>query len=436
MGHGTVGSTRLNLTVAGGPDIVIRGDGRGRGPTVIRRVARGLPGVALGLLSLALGLLVLEGVLRRWPTLLGYTFASGALSKYTADAGGIYYTDRTLRIHFMIPNYRTTMFANGYTWHHESDGLGFRNPEPRVPADVVILGDSLVYGHGVEVEDTVARALERRTGLRVANLGRQGDCAFQEAYILTEYIGVFRPRYVVHVFSPNDIRDLYGFLSRRAMEAFIARPVNEITYPPRLPPAVALAEREAKLRRRSIWKRIEQESYVAKMFRWIHHEYRERVGTAAVAIAFAASRGTPPDVVDVDHDGDSLGWRYTAHALAYMKYVSERAGARLVMAPASGDDGHRTILEAIARRYGIDLVDTRSLMASSNPTPSFLPRDGHFSPAGARLLAELIARHLGCVGTPGCPTPGPERRAGPGPPSGFAAGAPLPTPARGEAASR
>jgi SGNH hydrolase-like domain, acetyltransferase AlgX len=363
--------------------------------------------VALVAVSLAVGLLLLEGVLRRWPTLLGYTFASGALSKYTADAGGIYYSDRNLRIHFMIPNYRTTMFANGYTWHHETDSLGFRNPQPRVPADVVILGDSLVYGHGVEVEDTVARALERRTKLRVANLGRQGDCAFQEAYILTEYIGVFRPRYVVHVFSPNDIRDLYGFLSRRAMEEFIERPVSEITYPPRLPIAVALAQRDAKLRRRSIWKRIEQESYVAKMLRWVHHEYRERFGTAAVAVAQAAWRGTPPDVVDVDHDPGSVGWRYTAHALAYLKYVSARTGARLIMAPATGDEGHWKILEDIAQRHQIDLVDTRPLLSPSNAAPSFLPRDGHFSPEGARLLAELIARHLECLVTPGCPKPRP-----------------------------
>jgi hypothetical protein len=348
-----------------------------------------LIGAVVGVVSLLVTLGALEAVLRWKPTILGYAYANGALSKYTTRAGGIYYSDRNVRVHFMIPNHTATMFANGYTWHHQTDGLGFRNPEPRVPADVVILGDSLVYGHGVEVEDTVARALERRSHLRVANLGRQGDCAFHEAYILTEYIGVFQPRWVVHVFAPNDVVDLYGFLSRKAMEDFIATPVSEIAYPSRVPPAAAMAERDARIRRRSIWKRVEEESYVAKMFRWMQYSYRPQPPTAWIRSAEAAR--TPDDVADVGGDPRSLGWRYTEHALAYMKYLSEKNGARLLMAPI-GNDRQVAILREIARRHGIEFVDPSGLR--STPTPSFLPGDGHFSPDGARRMAELIAARI------------------------------------------
>jgi hypothetical protein len=112
------------------------------------------------------------------------SFAHGVRSRYTTRAGGIYYFDRSL-----------------------------------------LLGDSVVYGHGVEFEHTMGHYLERRSGLRVANLGRPGDCAFQEAYLLTAYLPVFTPRFVVHVFSPNDIQDLHGLLSEAAMRAFIAQPV-------------------------------------------------------------------------------------------------------------------------------------------------------------------------------------------------------------------
>src|SRR5436190_13297312 len=124
--------------------------------------------------SLLLVLLALEAVLRQWPTLLGQEFANGALSRYSPKADGIYYVDRRLGIHFMIPNYRTTMYYNGYVWEHRTDALGFRNDPLHVPADVVLLGDSVVYGHGVNFEHTLGHLLERRTGLRVANLGRQG----------------------------------------------------------------------------------------------------------------------------------------------------------------------------------------------------------------------------------------------------------------------
>jgi hypothetical protein len=93
----------------------------------------------------------------------------------------------------MIPNHDATMYGNGYVWRQ-----------------------------GVNSEATLGHRLEQRTGLRVVNLGRQGDCAFQEAYLLTEDIGVFAPRVVVHVFTPNDLEDLYAYLSDAAMEAFIA----------------------------------------------------------------------------------------------------------------------------------------------------------------------------------------------------------------------
>src|SRR5438046_6559742 len=95
------------------------------------------------------------------------------------------YRDRTLRMNFMIPNFETTMYANGYVWHHQTDALGFRNATLHIPADVVVLGDSLVYGQGVDFEDTLGNRLEERSGLRVVNLGRQGDCALQEAYRLS-----------------------------------------------------------------------------------------------------------------------------------------------------------------------------------------------------------------------------------------------------------
>jgi hypothetical protein len=290
-------------------------------------------------------------------------------------------------MHFMLPNHTVTMYYNGYVWRHDTDALGFRNRPLHVPADVVLLGDSVVYGHGVDFEHTLGANLERRTGRRVANLGRQGDCAFQEAYLLTAYLPVFKPRVVVHVFTPNDIDDLYAFLSDAAMEAFIAEPIDRITYPPRTDYATILAERQRRARQQTLGKWAEEELYVMKMFRWIGHSYRQWRRVAAVAVAEAAPRLF--DSARVNADPESLGWRYTAHALAYMKYLTDRAGARFVMAPVT-EGRQLEILRSIAGRYAIDLVDTRALYAG----PSFLPNDGHLSPHGARTLADLIAAEI------------------------------------------
>jgi hypothetical protein len=197
---------------------------------------------------------------------------------------------------------------------------------------------------------------------------------------------VFQPRFVVHVFSPNDIEDLYAFLSDPAMSAFIAQPVETITYPERTDPRQLLAERERKLRQRSLGRRLEQDLYVVKMVRWLRYRYREWPGV--VARADAAPRRAF-DVADVSTNPASLGWRYTEHALAYMSHLSSRAGARLVMAPLARGR-QLDILREIATRHGIDLVDTARIFEPA----SFLPNDGHLSPHGARLMAELIAEHL------------------------------------------
>jgi hypothetical protein len=361
-----------------------------------RRRLIGQIALVLGSILVILG--AVELTLRRWPLLLGHAFANGALTRYSTERGGIYYFDPALRINFMIPNFRTTMYYNGYVWQHETDALGFRNRPLHVPADVVLLGDSVVYGHGVDFEHTLGHYLEAQSRLRVVNLGQQGHCAFQEAYVLTEYLPVFRPRFVVHVFTPNDIDDLYVFLSDEAMKAFIAQPVERITYPPRTDPARLMARHELRMRRRSLARRLEQDLYVMKMLRWLQFRYRE--GHASVARAEAAPRAARTfDVADVNADPTSLGWRYTEHALAYMKHLADGAGARLIMAPMARDR-QLAILRDIAARHAIDLVDTAPLFAG----PSFLPNDGHFTPHGARVMADLIAAHLARAAAPG-PTP-------------------------------
>jgi hypothetical protein len=347
----------------------------------------GLIGLTVG--SVLISLLALEMTLRRWPTLLGSAFANGAVSRYTAGQGGIYYFDRGLGMYFMIPNHRTVMSYNGYTWMHWTDSLGFRNEPLHIPADVILLGDSVVYGHGVDYEHTFGYYLERRSGLQVANLGRQGDSAFQEAYLLTAYVALFKPRFVVHVFTPNDIDDLYTYLTNAAMEAFIAQPIDRITYPPRTDPERLLRERERSIRQRSIVKRAAENLYLMKMLRWLHYTYREWRASAGGAAALTAPAGRRPGSADVGTDPASLGWRYMEHALAYMNHVAAHAGARLLMAPIA-QGRQLEILRGIAARHAIDVIDTAPVFTG----PTFLPNDGHFTPHGARVMAEITAAYL------------------------------------------
>ena len=348
--------------------------------------ARGLAGrIALVVVAVLAVLAPLEAVLRARPTLLGQAFANGARSRYHNGPGGIYYNDRRLRMDFMLPDHDAVMYYNGYVWRHHTDALGFRNETLHIPADVMLLGDSVVYGHGVDFEHTLGAYLEGRSRLRVINLGRQGDCTFQQAYLITEYLPVFKPRFVVHVFSPNDIRDLYAYLSDDAMRAFLAQPIERLTFPARTDPRTVAAVREPGRDRRPLLKRLWKDLYVMKMLRWLGDRYQRWRSVA---------HADPPperrfDVPDVTADPRSLGWRYTEHALAYMKRVAEQGGARLITTTiASGRT--QEVLREVTSRLGIDFIDPAPLFAG----PSFLPNDGHLSPHGARVLADLIGADL------------------------------------------
>ena len=204
----------------------------------------------------------------------------------------------------------------------------------------------------------------------MVNLARQGDSSFQEAYLLTEYIGVFRPRVVFYMFSFNDISDLTVFLTRAEMQAFIDQPVESIRYPPRTDVTQA--------RSPSLIRRLGGASYVVKAYRWL--KWRLGVGPA---LAAPAEEGP---------DENSLEWRYTKKAIAYMQYVAAKHGAQLVIAPISPFSRRdHEILRRTAKAYGLPFLDTSSLTVAD--ASLWLPRDGHFSPAGARRMAELLAEY-------------------------------------------
>jgi hypothetical protein len=337
----------------------------------------------LSLVALLAGVTVL---VQRVPRVLGYEFASGVWSRYSTRPNGIYYEDPVLRMNFMLPNYRTEMYYNAYTWTHQTDALGFRNPRTMTEADVILLGDSFIYGHGVEIDQTVGRALERLTPYSVVNLARQGDCALQEAYLLTRHIERFRPRHVVYFYYRNDILDLFVYRTPAELAAFVYTPLEAIRYPEPLEVATAVKlrdEQNAEHARLDPFRfQLSRRIHLFQLPIWLAQ--RARRWRLAMQLATWGE----------EQDGESLGWRYTKKAILYMDRLARAHGAQFVMAPiVLGDHRQREILESFARSHGIALVDTREL-SRDLAGPNFLPHDGHFSPAGAETMAQLVAGHL------------------------------------------
>lgn len=338
------------------------------------------------LIAAGLVLLFIEGVSHAYPRIFGRNFANGILTKYSTEPGGIYYFDPVVKMNFMLPSYSTEMTYNGHQWHHQTDRYGFRNQGNHTTADIVLLGDSQTYGHGLEFEQTIGAALERLTGRTVYNLGRQGDASLQEAYLLTEQISRLQPRVVLYCFTENDIRDLYYYRTDEELEAFIETPIDAITFPSRMSVEVALRLRKEENAPRSSL------AGIARRFSYLVRLYDSR---QFIRKQWALSDRISDQRHDVDNDG-SIGWRYTKHAVAYMKRLAARNHATFVVVPNPAINKRQiSILEEVSAGEGVPFIDTSILdKTDSSNAGFFLRRDGHFSASGAEAMAVLIREYL------------------------------------------
>lgn len=104
---------------------------------------------------------------------------------------------------------RTRDFATPY----QLDDHGFRNQGPwPSQADVVVIGDSLVFGYGVSMEDAWPQLLAGLSGRSVLNLGLIGASPQQYLRIYETYARALKPKVViVGFFAANDFWDAMQF---------------------------------------------------------------------------------------------------------------------------------------------------------------------------------------------------------------------------------
>ncbi len=108
------------------------------------------------------------------------------------------------------PRLKTECYFNGYFWEHQSDAYGWRNPETWDRVELVLIGDSMIYGHGVEEHQTAAHFLRQSLGVRVANHGMIGACPLDYLAVYRNFSLPLRPKVTVAFVFANDISDLHG----------------------------------------------------------------------------------------------------------------------------------------------------------------------------------------------------------------------------------
>jgi lysophospholipase L1-like esterase len=350
--------------------------------------------------SLVLSLALLEVYLRYLPQTLPHALANHVATPYDTGPSGIYHYAPELRTRLMHPNEERTMYFNGYRWHHRTDSRGFRNPVERATASVVLLGDSIVYGHGVEETSTIRHHLETILGQPVANLGIQGSSIHDEYQVLKAFGLSLRPRYVFLFFLANDIGDLRR-LTEREMSAFLQTPVADHSTPyfeipaPRTKPwSVAWSQAlDAQL----------EDLYVVKAWGFLRDYLRARLGRPAEASEDVLSSLPPiPGGIEV-----IPAMRFHLHALRKVQNLADRNHFQFVNVFAytgviRDESAYEKVLEAFCRRHGIAFLSLRPAFegALRDGVDLFLKDDGHLADSGARLAAEALARYVDQHPTP------------------------------------
>lgn len=342
--------------------------------------------------------LALELALWAHPRILNGALANFAYGGYHWYRGGIY--DRDLhRGAVMVADFRRRMYWNGHSWMHETNADGYRGAR-LAHADAVFLGDSMIYGHGVETDDTVAAHFQALTGRPAANLGQQGTGAIQQLMAFHATGRRLNPRFVFAASHPTDIADaleVYGIdtLRRFDREGLVEGrwPIVREKYRPR--PSWDLFDLWA--RRLALRLRVSglvgAAARTASLPRGQAPSPDPFAATAALAnqpFSAATAQAT---------EEERLGWSTHRRALIDLRRECEAAHARLIVFDLGIPHSFSTALETAVKAAGITYSPAGRIAfaRAAGGAPVYLPHDGHWTPAGALIVARELAREAGAT---------------------------------------
>jgi hypothetical protein len=306
------------------------------------------------ILSLTLSVVVLEAALRMFNLL-----------------GSAFYTEIRRYGHVMLPDqrlyYRNPVNFRGVFQGVEvsTNALGLRERPiaPKSPhrVRVLMLGDSVAFGWGVQVEDVASRQLERelltRSGVDVEtiNSGVPGYNTLQEALFLQTYGDMVQPDMVLLLYVDNDTDYL------DTTHPYLGHMPNPLQSP------------------------LQATDYVLSSSR----------------VYFMARHFAPALLSSVWNKGsgeaNTVGWRVSMHSLADMAAYCRTRGIPFVtflyrLIPDPHTDRLRTSLSEIAQRDYFYFCDTLPWFAGRNfrlLVNSFV--DAHPNAEGQRILGHGIA---------------------------------------------
>jgi hypothetical protein len=359
----------------------------------LRRLLFPVIAITLGLVA---GLLLLETALRVRPQMFSYRFQNLAFSKYDILPDGMYVLIPMARTRAMRADYRTRCCFNGYCWLHSTDHDGFRNPTGFNKHEVLLFGDSMIYGHGVEESDTVSAVLRDRFGHAAYNMARQGDCLYDHYVLFRLYVEEYRPRTVLLFVFMNDFQDVESHRSQK--ERAEAPEIDRYDYD-RI--RRVLEERQ---RARPPW--LSRSAYRLHSVRVVVQSYRnlDRIlGRIELTRPAEAAPPREPYFTSAVLDPSRIATiaDYYDRILPDIDRRCRDLGARLVVINLhlhkprrperywQAQDIIRDLVSDLTERHGIAMLDTGDVFVDDWRS-CYLEHDGHLSPTGHERLAGFL----------------------------------------------
>jgi lysophospholipase L1-like esterase len=301
------------------------------------------------------------------------------------------------------PNYqgRFERDDGDFAFTYTTDEHGFRNPSPWPErAHIVVLGDSMAFGYGVDDDDAwTALLADRLPGSRIVNLGLIGAAPQQYFRIYETFGQALHPDLVLLCLFPgNDLGDAGQF--KEWLQA--GSPGNYAVW--RRGPD---QDRQAP---RSLSDLLDQ-SYLAMLLR----DARRRVGSQFSGRTIDFPDGGRLQLAPAVYAGnqalaqpDHPNFRLVVDAVERTRALAERGGSKfLVLLVPTKEEVYLPLLDErmppatapFAAHFGatglpfLDLTPGFQARAREGER-LFFEVDGHPNAAGYRLIAEVVLDHL------------------------------------------
>ena len=289
-----------------------------------------------------------------------------------------------------------------FTFH--TDEHGFRNPSPwPKQADVVVVGDLLAFGYGVDDDQArprlVAKALP---GITIINLGLAGFGPQQYLRVLESYGFALHPKLVLFMlFSGNDLTDARAFQEWLDADTDLSYQEWQMTGGEfrRSGGLVAAAAAQPSCHL-SPWR---SQVAVGAAQGWCHGGHDRirgwpprpaRADRAAIQPRAGASRRSDLRAGDGDHRAGARPQPRAWQPVPGAAHADQGGGVSAAdrRAAAAVIEAFRAALD----RRGIPFLDlTPDLQAHArDAAPLFYQIDGHPNADGYRLIARVVADHL------------------------------------------